>query len=314
MSADSIVFTDLSKFYGEILGVNRVTLTVPPGITALVGPNGSGKTTLFNLATGLLRPTHGTVRVMGVSPDDPVALFQLVGYCTSVDSFPRGATGLEFVASYLTLHGLSKAAAKEKAAFSLARVGLTEAQDRRVAGYSKGMRQRARLAQSLAHDPKVLLLDEPLNGLDPMARAEAMELFRNVAATGAIVVISSHILHEVDQLADRVVLLKGGYVVAAGDVHGVRDEAEDRPIQILVRCDRPSFVASRLFAEDHTIEVTIHDDRRGFVARTRDADRLYQLLSRCVIEEGLQLERVGSGDDDVQAVYRYLIESDAEVH
>ncbi|MEO6325151.1 MAG: ABC transporter ATP-binding protein [Thermoanaerobaculia bacterium] len=314
MSADSIVFENLSKFYGEILGVNRVNLTVPPGITALVGPNGSGKTTLFNLATGLLRPTHGSVRVMGVSPDDPVPLFRLVGYCTSVDSFPRGVTGLEFVTSYLTLHGLSKAAAREKAAVALARVNLTEAQDRRVAGYSKGMRQRARLAQSLAHDPKVLLLDEPLNGLDPMARAEAMEVFRQVASEGAIVIISSHILHEVDQLADRVVLLKGGYIVAAGDVHGVRDEVEDRPTQILIRCDRPSFVASRLFAEDHTIEVTIHDDRGGLVARTRDADRLYQLLSRCVIEDGLQLERVGSGDDDVQAVYRYLIESDAEVH
>lgn len=312
--ADSIVFEGVSKFYGEVLGVNRVTLTVPAGITALVGPNGSGKTTLFNLATGLLRPTHGSVRVMDVPPDDPVRLFRLVGYCTQVDSFPRGATGLEFVSSYLSLHGLSKPAAREKAAAALARVGLTEAQERKVAGFSKGMRQRARLAQALAHDPRVLLLDEPLNGLDPMARAEAMELFREVAATGAIVVISSHILHEVDQLADRVVLVKGGYVVAEGDVHGVREEVEDQPSQILVRCDRPSFLASRLFAEDHTVEVTIHDDKRGLVARTRDADRLYKLLSRCVLEDGLQLERVGSADDDVQAVYRYLIESDAEVH
>ena len=197
MSA-TIEFDNVSKFYGEVLGVNRVHLSIPPGITSLVGPNGSGKTTLMNLMTGLLQPSQGAVRVLGILPSQPEQLFARLGYCAQYEGFPRGFTGHEFVYGYLRVHGHDDAKARELASAAIERVGLTDSAGRRIGGYSKGMRQRIKLAQAIAHGPEVLVLDEPLNGLDPMARSEMIALFRDLAREGRHVVISSHILHEVD--------------------------------------------------------------------------------------------------------------------
>jgi len=305
-----IVFENVSKFYGEVLGVNRVTISIGPGITGLVGPNGSGKTTLMNLMTGLLRPSKGRVEVIGVGTDDPETLFRMVGYCTQYDSFPPGVTGLGFIASTLRLHGLSRSEAHERAWRAIESAGLGDAAGRKVAAYSKGMRQRIRLAQALAHDPRVLVLDEPLNGLDPLARAEAIALFKQLAGEGRFVVLSSHILHEVDLLSDQVILIHHGHVVAEGAIRGVREEVTEQPLQVSVRCDRPSLVASRIFEVDSAVEARLHDDGKGLLVRTRDADRFYLLLNRLVVEHGLVLEEVAPADDDVHAVYRYLIEGD----
>ena len=305
-----IVFEDVSKFYGEILGVNRVNLSIAPGITSLVGPNGSGKTTLMNLMTGLLKPTRGRISVLGTSPDDPQELFRKVGYCAQFDSFPRGATGREFIEFYLRTHGASRRALENLTHQALERVSMLEAADRKVAGYSKGMRQRIRLAQSIAHNPAVLILDEPLNGLDPMARAEIIRLFRQLAAEGLYLVISSHILHEVDMMSDSVVLLNNGYVVAEGNVHGVRDEIEEHPMQILIRCDRPQALAARVFEQDGVVEARLHDDKQGLFVKTRRPDEFYLLLNRVVLDGDLRIESVAPADDDLDAVYQYLISSD----
>jgi ABC-2 type transport system ATP-binding protein len=303
-----VVFSGVSKFYGDVLGVNHIDLALPAGITGLVGPNGSGKTTLMNLATGLLRPTRGTVRVLGLPPDDPERMFHVVGYSTQYDSFPRGLTGYQLVESFLRVHGFERRRAEELAWEAIRRVDLADAAERKVAGYSKGMRQRIKLAQAMAHRPSVLVLDEPLNGLDPMARAEVIALFRELAGAGLHVIVSSHILHEVDLIADQVVLLNGGYVVAQGEIGGVRDEMEqEHPLQILVRCDHPSHLASRLFEQDHVVEARLDEDSRGLLVRTRDADRFYSLLNRIAVEDDLRIERVTPADADVQAVYQYLI-------
>jgi ABC-2 type transport system ATP-binding protein len=303
-----IVFSNVSKFYGEVLGVNRVTLSIAPGITSLVGPNGSGKTTLMNLMTGLLRPTRGGITITGTPVDRPEVLCRKVGYCTQYDAFPPGLTGYQFVQSTLRLHGFAETECRERTDKAIAKVGLTEAAGRRVAGYSKGMRQRIRLAQAIAHDPQVVVLDEPLNGLDPMARAETIALFRQLGDEGRYVVLSSHILHEVDLISDRVILVHHGYVVAEGAISGVRDEIEEHPMQVFVRCDRPSFVASRIFELDSAVEIKIHEDNGGLLVHTRDADKFYLLLNRLVLEHALELEAVAPADEDVQAVYRYLIE------
>jgi ABC-2 type transport system ATP-binding protein len=302
-----IAFEDVSKFYGEILGVNRVSLTIRPGITSLVGPNGSGKTTLMNLMTGLIQPTRGSLSVLGYSPRDPEVFFRKVGYCSQFDSFPAGLTGYEFVYSFLLVHGYRKSDADALAWRALERVSLTDAAHRKVAGYSKGMRQRARLAQSIAHQPEVMILDEPLNGLDPMARAETMRLFRQLADEGLHLIVSSHILHELDAMSDCVVLLNNGYVVADGNVQGVRGEIEERPMQILIRCDRPSAMAARLFELEDVVEVRLHDDRGGLFVRTRDADRFYLALNRVALTSGVNIETVATVDDDLGAVYQYLI-------
>jgi len=304
---NTIAFENVSRFYGEVLGVNRVNLTVPPGVTSLVGPNGAGKTTLMNLMTGLLHPTEGQIRVLGISPQDTERLCRLVGYCTQFDAFPKGLTGYKFLYAFLRMHGMSHAECDQRTKSALELVGLSEAANRLVGAYSKGMRQRVKLAQAIAHDPQVVILDEPLNGLDPMARAEAIALFRQWGEQGRHVIVSSHILHEVDRISDQVILLSQGYVVAEGAIQGVRSEVKDQPMQILVRCDRPAVLAARLFEENHIVEARIHGDGRNLLLSTKDADSFYLLLNRAILDTGLQVESVAPADDDVNSVYQYLI-------
>jgi ABC-2 type transport system ATP-binding protein len=309
---DKIIFDNVSKFYGEVLGVNRVHLSIPTGITGLVGPNGSGKSTLMNLMTGLLQPSQGSVTVLGHSPLEPQELFCKLGYCSQYDSFPKGLSGRQFVYSYLRVHGFDHATTADLTEQALEQAGLLAAADRNVAGYSKGMRQRIKLAQAIAHQPSVLVLDEPLNGLDPMARAEMIDLFKEQASQGCHVIISSHILHEVDLISDQVILLNEGYVVAEGDIRGVRSEMEKHPLQILIRCDQPALLASRLFEQAGVVEVKIHDDRRGLLVRTKEAERFYLALNRVILDNDLTVEAVTPADEDVQAVYQYLIGDEKE--
>ena len=305
---DRIVFEDVSKFYGEILGVNRVNLSIPPGITSLVGPNGSGKTTLMNLMTGLVRPSRGRIQVLGYKTDDPENLFRILGYSTQFDAFPKGLTGFQFLYSYLRLSGRDSQEAEQIAWRAIERVNLVDAAKRSVAAYSKGMRQRIRLAQALAHDPKVLVLDEPLNGLDPLARSEMIALFRATAEQGCYVIISSHILHEVDVISDQVILLSNGYVVAEGQISTVRGEIQEHPTQILIRCTRPRELAAKMLQDEHTLEVTIHKDEKGLLLKTRDADGFYLALNQLAVSgSDIDIESIAPADDDVLSVYEYLI-------
>ena len=311
MSRD-ITLDNVSKFYGEVLGVNRVNLSIPPGITSLVGPNGAGKTTLMNLMTGLIQPTRGTIRILGHSTDEPEKLFRLVGYSTQFDSSPRGLTGYQFIYLYLKLFGYDRPKADELAWRAIERANLTEAAHRKVAAYSKGMRQRIRLAQSLAHNPRVLILDEPLNGLDPLARAEMIAMFRSLAADGCHVIISSHILHEVDIISDQVILLSNGYVVAEGQIQDVRNEIREQPAQILIRCGNQRQLASKLIASGLAIEVRMHQDGRGLLIKTSDADHFYLALNQ-LVGSGIDVESVIPADDDVNSVYEYLIGTEGAV-
>ena len=304
-----IVFENVSKFYGEVLGVNRVSFALDPGVTSLVGPNGSGKTTLMNLLTGLIKPTQGSIRVLGLTPDQPVEFFRKVGYCTQFDSFPPGTNGFDFIFWPLRLHGFDKDQATKLTNEALERAGMSQFARRKVAGYSKGMRQRIRLAQSIAHHPSVLVLDEPLNGLDPMARAEAIGLFKELARQGMHVLISSHILEEVDRISDRVVLISSGYVVAEGQIREVRKEVHDHPLQILVRCSNAPRLASAAFELDHVVEAKILSDGNGVLIRTRDAEEFYLLLNKIVSGGLVEVDAVAPADDDVNSIYQYLIGS-----
>jgi ABC-2 type transport system ATP-binding protein len=307
---DRIIFENVSKFYGEVLGVNHVSLSIPPGVTTLVGPNGSGKTTLMNLMTGLVQPSSGRVSALGLTPRDADRFFRQVGYCTQFDSFPRRLTGWEFLLDALLLHGMSEGDAFRLAGEALEHVRLGDAASRRIDAYSKGMRQKIRLAQAIAHHPRVLVLDEPLNGLDPMARAESLALFSELSRQGMHLVISSHILDEVDRISDRVILITGGYVVAEGNVQQVRREVRDKPMQVLIRCDQPELLASRMFSLNHCVEARLHSDGKGVFLRTGDIDAFYRLLNEIAVEGLVKIEAVAPADDDTQAVYQYLIGSD----
>ncbi|HEX8880378.1 MAG TPA: ABC transporter ATP-binding protein [Candidatus Acidoferrum sp.] len=304
-----IAFDNVSKFYGEVLGVNRVSFALDQGITSLVGPNGSGKTTLMNLLTGLIRPTRGSIHVLGLTTRQPMELFRQVGYCTQFDSFPPGTTGYDFIFWPLRLHGFGREQAARLTGEALERAGMTEVARRKVAGYSKGMRQRIRLAQAIAHHPSVLVLDEPLNGLDPIARAEAIALFESLAKQGMHVIISSHILEEVDRISDRVVLMSSGYVVAEGQIREVRKEVRDHPMQVLVRCSNAARLASAAFELNHVVEAKILNDSRGVLIRTRDPEQFYLLLNKIVCSGLIEVDAVAPADDDVNSIYHYLIGS-----
>lgn len=306
MSVPEIIFDDVSKFYGEVLGVNRVTLHIPPGITSLVGPNGSGKTTLMNLMAGLIRPDRGTLSIRGIRPGHPELSMRMLGYATQYDAAPRGMTGLEFVATALMMHGHSEAEANRRAWKALERVSLTDAAKRKVGAYSKGMRQRVRLAQALAHEPEVLVLDEPLNGLDPLVRAETIAAFREFGEHGRHVILSSHVLQEVDVFSDQVILIANGAIMAEGEIRSVREEIHEHPSQYLLRCRDASRVASLLFNEVHVNEVKILDDGSGLLVMTRNRDGFSSALERIALS-GIEIDGVIPADENVDALYEYLI-------
>jgi ABC-2 type transport system ATP-binding protein len=261
----------------------------------------------MNLMTGLVQPSSGTVSVLGLSPGNATQFFREVGYCTQFDSFPRGLTGWEFLMDGLMLHGMHPADAFRLAQEAIARVRLGDAAGRKIAGYSKGMRQKIRLAQAIAHHPRVLVLDEPLNGLDPMARAESLALFEELGRQGMHLVISSHILDEVDRISDRVVLITGGYLIAEGSIHQVRKEVRDKPMQVLIRCDKPELLASRMFEVNHCVEARMHVDGKGVFLRTGDIDQFYSLLNGIAVEGLVKIEAVAPADDDAYSIYQYLI-------
>jgi len=304
---DAIEISGVSKFYGEVLGVNRVDLTVMPGITGLVGPNGSGKSTLMNLIAGLLTPTKGTISILGLTNREPQLLYQHIGYCAQVDSFPPRMTGRQFLINYLRVHGFDKRSAAHLAHEALTRVSLLATADRRIDGYSKGMRQRIKLAQSICHQPRVMVLDEPLNGLDPMARAEIIDLFLELATGGAHILVSSHILHEVDLISDRVVFLSNGYVVAEGDVQGIQGEIKHHPIQIRICSEAAPVIAARVFDLPDVVEARLHDDRRNVFVRTRNADRFFLAFNQMIMDHPWTIEAVSPVDESVEAVYQYLV-------
>lgn len=306
MSVPEVVFHNASKFYGEVLGVNKVSLRIPPGITALVGPNGSGKTTLMNLMAGLILPDRGSVTVRGLSPRDPEKLMRVLGYATQYDAAPRGVTGFDFVLTGLLLWGHARAEAERRAWKAIERVSLADAAGRKIAAYSKGMRQRIRLAQAIAHDPEVVVLDEPLNGLDPLVRAETIAMFREWAAQERHVILSSHVLQEVDVISDRVILISNGMIVAEGQVRNVRDEISEHPSQFLIRCRDASRVASLLFAEKHVTEVRLNEDRAGLLVLTRNREEFAHTLGRIAVND-YEIESVLPADDNVDSLYGYLI-------
>ena len=231
---------------------------------------------------------------------------RFTGYQTQYDAAPRGSTGFEFVRTGLLLYGYTGEEASQRTWKALERVSLTEAAHRKVAAYSKAMRQRVRLAQAIAHDPDVLVLDEPLNGLDPLVRAETIALFREYAAQGGHVILSSHVLQEVDIISDQVILIANGMIIAEGEIRNVRDEIHEHPSQFLVRCRDASRIAGLLFEQDHITEIKLNEDRLGLLVMTRNRRAFSRTLSQIALS-GHDVESVIAADENVDALYEYLI-------
>jgi ABC-2 type transport system ATP-binding protein len=302
-----IEFDGVSKWYGNVIGLNKLTLRIPAGVTGLLGPNGAGKSTLLQLATGQLRPSQGTVRVLGQKVWDNPALNRHLGLCPEQDAFYEWMTGFDFVRTCARLTGLSRRAAAAAAEGAMARVGMTEHMNRALRGYSKGMRQRTKIAQALVHGPKVLFLDEPLSGTDPVARRDLIEVVRGLGAAGCTVLVSSHVLHEIQALTPHVVLLHRGRLVAEGHVREIRDLIDKHPHRIVLVCDRYRDLAGRLAACADVDGIKFLDQQSGLLVETRQPDTFYARLPRYAQEDGLALREVYSDDDNLEAVFKYLV-------
>ncbi len=302
-----IAFDGVSKWYGNVIGLNKLTLHIPAGVTGLLGPNGAGKSTLLQLATGQLRPSQGTVRVLGQDVWDNPALNRLVGLCPEQDAFYEWMTGHDFVRTCARLSGMSRPEATAAADRAMDQVGMTENMNRAIRGYSKGMRQRTKLAQALVHEPQVLFLDEPLTGTDPVARRDMIEVVRGLAAAGCSVLVSSHVLHEIQALTSRVVLLHRGRLVAEGNVREIRALIDKHPHRIVLVCDKFRDLAAKLSTCPDVDGIKFLDRESGLMVETRQPDTFYARLPALALADGVALREVYSEDDNLEAVFKYLV-------
>jgi len=296
----------LSKWYGQVNGLNDITVTIPPGVTGLLGPNGAGKSTFMKLMTGQLKPSQGTIRVLGTSLWDAPEAFARVGFCPEQDAFYDRMTGLEWVTALVRLNGFSDADAAAAAERALAEVDLSDAAGKKIGAYSKGMRQRIKLAQALVHDPEVLILDEPLSGMDPLQRRKTIRLIKDWARLGRHVIVSSHILHEIEAMTSNILLINNGRIVAEGNVHQIRDLIDTHPHSVHIRASDPRALAHRLLADDGVMSLAFEPG--AVVIETRQPDVFYQTITQlAATQEAGTITEVTSPDDNLQAVFKYLV-------
>ncbi len=302
--APAVEVSGCSKWYGQVLGISDVTWSADGGIIGLLGPNGAGKSTLMKLLAGLLRPSRGACRVHGRNTFAVPAARTRLGYCPEHDGVYDDLSALEFVAAMAQLSGMSRADATPAAKRALAAMGMTYAQDRRLRGFSKGMRQRTKLAQTIVHDPDVILLDEPLTGVDPVARRQIIDAVRSMGDGGKTVIVSSHVLHEIQALTDEILVIYRGQILAEGNVFAIRGLIDKHPHRIRVECDEPRRIAAGVAGADHVARLTFED--RAVVIETRDPDKCYDLISRVVMDEDLPIQALTSPDNNLGAVFDYL--------
>lgn len=300
--SDVIVAEQCSKWYGQVLGVSDLSWRMSGGVIGLLGPNGAGKSTLMKLISGLARPSRGSIQVFGGDPFDDPAVRRRIGYAPEHERTWDELTALELVTAMADLAGCpSPRAAAERA---LADVGMTDAMNRRVKGFSKGMRQRTKLATAIAHDPELLLLDEPLTGVDPIARVEIVERIRRLAAAGKAVVVSSHVLYEVEALTSEIVIIHRGQILAEGNIYGIRELIDRHPHRIRITCDKPRTLAASIAEDSHVAQLELTED--ALVIQTRDPDRCYDRIGELVVSHQLTVNSLASPDNNLNAVFDYL--------
>ena len=301
-----IVQTDgLSKWFGEVVAVNNLTADIEPGVTGLLGPNGAGKSTFIRLILGLYAPSRGTISVLGGAPRNNLPVLRRIGYCPESDTFYEGMTGFEFVMWLNRYAGLGARAARLSAENACDRVGMSERKGDPITTYSKGMRQRIKIAQALARDPELMVLDEPMQGLDPEGREEIFSLVRELGQEGRSVIMSSHILYEIERVTNQVLLLHNGSVLAHGTVRHIRDLIDEHPHAITIEGPDVRIVGDRFVRNESTISMEF--DGTTAVIRTRDPNGSYQALNDMVLDEGIALNSIRCSDDDLQSVFKYLV-------
>jgi ABC-2 type transport system ATP-binding protein len=307
VSAAAIIAADhVSKWYGQVIGLNDVSVSVPPGITGLLGPNGAGKSTFMKLITGQLQPSKGNVRVLGEPIWRNPKLYFQIGFCPEQDAFYERMTGLEWVTALVRLNGLGDREADEAARRALTAVDLMDAAGKKIGAYSKGMRQRVKLAQAIVHEPALLILDEPLAGMDPLARRRTIRLIRDWARAGKSILVSSHILHEIESMTSNILLINNGRILAEGDVHQIRELIDEHPHTVYVRAQDPRALARQFLARDDVRSLKFEEN--AVVVETAKPDAFYARLTELAASgEFGTIDEVTSPDDNLQAVFQYLV-------
>ncbi|MCK5146243.1 ABC transporter ATP-binding protein [bacterium] len=298
---------NLSKWYGQVIGVNNLNFNLGPGVTGFLGPNGAGKTTLIRLMTGQLKPSKGTASIGGEPVWNNFRMIGNVGYCPEMDAFWSYHTGYEFVYSLMRMHDLSHVDACSRTEKAIAVVGMEEAMNKRIGGYSKGMRQRIKLAQAIAHDPPVLLLDEPLNGMDPVARRNTIALVKEMGNQGKTVIVSSHVLHEVEEMTDTILLINHGRLLAEGNIYEIRRLIDEHPLQVSIRCDQVKLLTARLMEFEDVLSIDLDRERNQVTVETNNPEVFHARLPDLALNAGVRIESLWSPDENLEAVFEYLV-------
>jgi ABC-2 type transport system ATP-binding protein len=304
-----IQLENVSRWYGQVIGLNDVSCNIGPGVTALLGMNGAGKSTMMRLITGQLKPTTGQLTVLGQEPFSNQELYRRLGYCPEIDNFYEHYTGRRFVYFLARLAGFTPPEAKERTQLMLERVGMADRADRPIAGYSKGMRQRIKLAQAMLHDPDIILLDEPLNGLDPVGRREITDLLADLAAQGKVILVSSHILYEVEQMTQSILLLHRGRLLATGDLRVIRSLIDKHPHQVRIDTDQPRLLAERLAALPNVVSLRFTPAQDALEIEVRDPNTFYDSFATIATEDELGITAFTSPDNNLESVFKYLVEA-----
>lgn len=306
MTSPTVVFNSVSKWYGEVIGINQVSVEFGSGVTGLLGPNGAGKSTMLKVMTGQLRPSSGRVELFGMPPWNNPKVFRRLGYCPDTEGVYADMSAMDFAVMMGMLSGFGMFESMKRARQRLEMLGLGDHALRRLGSYSKGMRQRAKLAVALMHEPDVIVLDEPLNGLDPMGRRMMLDLMRQLGEEGRTVIVSSHILHEVEALTKNVVLIHHGRILANGHIEEIRSMIENQPLTLLVRTPQPRTLGSALAALPCVNTLEFREDK-GLVIRTSEPERAYEAIQACVLEKGIDVNVLHPLDENLDAVFQYLV-------
>lgn len=302
----AVMLESVSKWYGEVIGINDVSLAIDGGVTGVLGPNGAGKSTLFKLLLGRLRPSQGSVRLFGTDPWESTSPFRRVGYVSETEPLYEWMTALDFLTTMARLHGMTRDEAKERAEHVLDFVGLTDVRHKEVGKYSKGMRQRVKIAHALVHDPDLIILDEPLHGCDPLARTSIMSVIRELGNRGKTVIVSSHILEEIERITEQIVILHNGRLLALGNLHAIRGLLDKHPHRIMLETESPRELAKELISEDPIYGVRFPEEG-CLEIQTGDLSEAHAILPNAIVNSGIKVTSVENPDDNLDSLLGYLV-------
>ena len=296
----------ISLWYGPVIGINNISVQLGKGVIGLLGPNGAGKSTFMKCMTGQLQPKTGRVTIGGQPVWNNASVFAKLGLVPEQDAFYEEMSGLEFVTYLTRLQGFDAKTAKELALEAVETVSMTDKMDQRIREYSKGMRQRIKIAQALAHKPDVLFMDEPLTGTDPVGRRYIIDLIRRMGEQGKTILVSSHVLNEVEQMTTNILLINKGRLLADGNVYRIREMIDEQPHTIYIGCAEPRRLASLLLAHEDILQVRF-DEEAGLEIKTHQPDACYTRIPKVALENNIRIERIHSPDNNLMAVFKYLV-------